>query len=384
MSSEANRPGAPALGAVAVQSRHRTRPRILSAAGRRARIAEVAFAFVALLLVFAARTGVAEAHGPIAPAASSYFAKVLGLPAGLDAKVIDGDLRMWLSVPSSETLVVLDYRGAPYLRFSRAGVDVNRNSSMYYLNQTPVAETPPTYLSASTPPNWHRVTGGHAYEWHDGRLHALATVALAPVSGVSFVGRWNIPLRIDGRLSAITGGLWHSDNPSIVWFWAIIVLVACVLAGWRVRRRSLDRLLARGLAITALVVVTIAALGLQLHGRPTVTPFQLVELAAILAFVGWGFSRTLFRAPGYFTCFLIGIAALWAGGEMIMTLLYGFVLIPLPAFTARLVTVLCLGTGAALMPLVFRLADHSDPDPVDEQPADALASGRGGVTESMA
>ncbi len=69
----------------------------------------------------------AEAHGPIAPTASSYFAKVLGLPAGLDAKVIDGDLRMWLSVPSSETLVILDYRRAPY-RFSRAGVDVNRNS----------------------------------------------------------------------------------------------------------------------------------------------------------------------------------------------------------------------------------------------------------------
>ena len=128
----------------------------------------------------------------------------------------------------------------------------------------------------------------------------------------------------------------------------------------------------------------LAALGLQLHGRPTITPFQLVELAAILAFVGWGFSRTLFRAPGYFTCFLIGIAALWAGGEMIMTLLYGFVLIPLPAFTARLVTVLCLGTGASLLPLVFRLADHSDPDPVQERPTDALASDPGGVTESMA
>lgn len=377
MSPEANRPAAPALNAARVKSRRRTPWR--APAGRR-----VGLAFACVAVAMGVAPGVAEAHGPIAPTASSYFAKVLGLPAGLDAKVIDGDLRMWLSVPPSETLVVIDYRGAPYLRFSRAGVEVNRNSSMYYLNQTPVAETPPTYLSASTPPSWHRVAGGHTYEWHDGRLHALATVALAPASGVSFVGRWNIPLRIDGRLAAITGGLWHSDNPSIVWFWAIIVVVACVLAGWRVRRRSLDRLLARALAITALVVVTIAALGLQLHGRPTITPFQLVELAAILAFVGWGFSRTLFRAPGYFTCFLIGIAALWAGGEMIMTLLYGFVLIPLPAFTARLVTVLCLGTGASLLPLVFRLADHSDPDPVPEQPTDALASDRGGVRESMA
>ncbi len=137
------------------------------------------------------------------------------------------------------------------------------------------------------------------------------------------------------------------------------------------------------LAITALIVVAIAGLGLELHGRPTVTPFQLVELAAILAFVGWGFSQVLFRAPGYFTCFLIGIAALWAGGEMVTTLLYGFVLLPLPAFSARLVTVLCLGTGAALIPLVFRLADH-DFDRTRARSGDAGGGERGGVSESLA
>ncbi len=342
----------------------------------------VAVASACLVVAAGTSPGVAEAHGPIAPAASSYFAKVLGLPARLDAKVVDGDLRMWLSVPASETVIVVDYRGAPYLRFSRAGVEVNRNSSMYYLNETRIAQSPPAYLGARTPPSWHRVSGAHQYEWHDGRLHALATVALSP--GASFVGRWTIPLRLDGRLSSISGGLWHADKPSIVWFWPIFVLFACALAAWRVRRRALDRLVARVLAITALIVVAIAGLGLQLHGRPTITPFQLVELAAILAFVGWGFSRVLFRTPGYFTCFLIGIAALWAGGELVTTLLYGFVLIPLPAFTARLVTVLCLGTGAALIPLVFRLADHEDPDPVREQPAGVGGDKRGGVSESLA
>jgi hypothetical protein len=300
----------------------------------------------------------AQAHGPIAPAASSYFAKVLELPAGLQAKVVDGDLRMWLQVPRSQTVIVLDYRDAPYVRFSPAGVDVNRNSSMFYLNQTPVALTPPANLTASTPPSWHRVSGGRSYEWHDGRLHALAAVALSP--GTSFVGRWRIPLRIDGQLTSMSGGLWHADNPTIVWFWPIVVIVLCVLAAWRLRRPALDRLVARVLAVTALISVAIAGLGLQLHGRPTITPFQFVELAAILAFVGWGLSRTLFREPGYFTCFLIGVAALWAGGEMIYTLLYGFVLISLPAFLARTATVVCLGTGVGLLLLVFRLADHGD------------------------
>jgi hypothetical protein len=334
-----------------------------------------------LLFGLLAVPGVAAAHGPIAPAASSYLAKVIALPAGLHAKVVDGDLRMWLSVPADETLVVEDYRGAEYLRFTRAGVEVNRNSSMYYLNQTPIAQTPPAYLSASTPPSWHRVSDGHAYEWHDGRLHALASVAVP--QGVSFVGRWTIPVRIDGRLSSISGGLWRAEDPSIVWFWPIIVLIACAMAVWRLRRPELDRLLARGLAIAALVGIAIAGSALQLHGRPTVTPLQVVELGAILAFVGWGFSVVLFRAPGYLTAFLIGVAALWAGGEMMTTLLYGFVLLPLPAFLARLVTVLCLATGVALILLIVRLANH-DSDRKRKRRADSDRGERGGVSERVA
>ena len=96
-------------------------------------------ALVTLIAVLPAFPHRGSAHGLIAPAASSYFAKVLDLPAGLQAKVIDGDLRMWLQAPPNRTVIVLDYRGAPYVRFSPAGVDVNHNSSMYYLNQTPVA-----------------------------------------------------------------------------------------------------------------------------------------------------------------------------------------------------------------------------------------------------
>lgn len=377
MSPEAKRRGLPATSAGAAKSRRR---RFIPIAVRRpARTAALAIGVATVAI--GVLPDAAQAHGPIAPAASSYFAKVLGLPPGLDAKVVDGDLRMWLRVPASETLVVVDYRGAPYLRFSRAGVEVNRNSSMYFLNETPVAQTPPSYITASTPPTWHRVSDGHAYEWHDGRLHALATVALSP--GVSFVGRWTIPLRINGHLNSISGGLWHADNPSIVWFWPIVVLFVCAMAAWRVRRRELDRLVARVLAITALIVVAIAGLGLQLHGRPTVTPFQLVELAAILAFVGWGLSQALFRTPGYFACFLIAVAALWAGGEMVTTLLYGFVLLPLPAFSARLVTVLCLGTGAALLPLVFRLSDY-DYDRRRKRPAEARDAEHGGVSGSLA
>ena len=335
---------------------------------------------MAIVLTLAMLPSAAQAHGPIAPVASDYFAKVLNAPADLDVKVVDGDLRMWLGVPPHSTVVVLDYRGAPYLRFSPAGVAVNHNSEMYYLNQTPFALTPPASLTSSTPPSWHQVSGGHSYEWHDGRLHALATVALTP--GVAFVGRWNVPMRVDGRLTAVQGGLWHADHPPIAWFWPIVVALACALAAWRVRRPRLDALVARGLAIVALVAVTVAGLGLELHGRPSVSVLQMIELAAILAFVAWGAWRALLHRPGYFTCFLIGVGAIWAGGVLIPTLLHGFVLIALPAFLARTATVVCLGAGVALMLLVFRLAEHAELGSSRSEMGEASDSDRGQISTS--
>jgi hypothetical protein len=312
-----------------------------------------ALVLVGVLASGGAFPGSASAHGPVAPVALDYLARVRALPAGLDAKVVDGDQRMWLRAPPSQTVVILDYRGAPYLRFSRLGVEVNHNSAMFYLNQTPFALTPPPGLGPRTPPNWARVSDGHEYGWHDGRLHALATVALNP--GTSFVGTWRVPILLDGRSSAISGGLWHAPPPSIVWFWPIAVILFCVLAAWRVRRPELDRLTARVLGLGALAAVATAGLARQLHGRPTVSVFQLVELAAILAFVAWGFARVAWRRPGFFTYFVIAIIALWQGLELIPTLTNGFVLIALPAFVARAATVIAVGTAAGLLLLVFRL-----------------------------
>jgi hypothetical protein len=298
---------------------------------------------------------VAQAHGPVNPAASSYLATVGRTPAGLQAKVVDGDLRMWLQSGSGRTVVVLDYRGAPYLRFSRAGVQVNHNSSMYYLNQVP-AELIPGNIGPDTPPDWVQVSGGHAYEWHDGRLHALATTALAP--GARYVGEWRIPLRLDGAPAVITGALTYAPNPSVVWFWPILVAVACVFAGLRVRSRTLDRRMARALAAIAIVAFTVAALGEQLHGRPNVSVGQLIVLALVLAFVAWAVRGLLLARLGWFGFFLIALAALFEGATLIGVLLHGFVLIALPAAMARLAVAACLASGAGLVPIIFRLAEQ--------------------------
>ena len=72
-----------------------------------------AIALTAALLTAALLPAAAAAHGPIAPVASSYLAKVATVPPGIDAKVIDGDQRMWFSVAPHLTVIVVDYRGAP-------------------------------------------------------------------------------------------------------------------------------------------------------------------------------------------------------------------------------------------------------------------------------
>jgi hypothetical protein len=305
---------------------------------------------LAMLLVPAA----AAAHGPVNPPASSYLATIRQLPPGLGAKVVDGDLRLWLRVRPTLTVVVLDYRGAPYLRFSRRGVQVNHNSSMYYLNQVP-PQLIPANVSAHTQPRWIDVSAGHAYEWHDGRLHALAATALVP--GSTYLGRWSIPLRIDGRPAVIAGGLTYAPNPSIVWFWPIVVTLACVLAGVRMRRPALDIRLARGLALAAIAAFIVAALGEQLHGRPNVSAGQLVVLTLLLAFAGWALRGLALGRHGWFGFFLIALAAVFEGATLIGVLLHGFVLIALPSFVARAAVVICLAAGVGLLPLIFRLGD---------------------------
>jgi hypothetical protein len=315
------------------------------------------------LVALAIPAGV-QAHGPVAPIASSYLARVGSAPPGLEAKVIDGDQRMWVSAPASSTVVVMDYRAVPYLRFSHSGVEVNENSEMYYLNQTP-AELPPSNITVSAPSRWSRVSDGHAYGWHDGRLHALAAVAIAP--GTSYVGRWRIPLRVDGHLSSISGGMWHAGSPSIVWFWPIVVLIACTLAAWRLRRPDLDAHVARLLGFAALIGTATAAAGAELRGRPTLAVSGVATFAIVAAFVAWAVRQLLWRRPTHLTYFGIALVSLWGGAELIPTLLHGFVLAAVPALAARTAAVVCLGCGVGLLIIPSRLArvsrdEHSTPD----------------------
>jgi hypothetical protein len=315
----------------------------------------------------------AQAHtGPANPVASSYVARLTGVPRGLEARVVGGDLRMWLRVTSPESVIVLDYRGAPYLRFSPSGVYVNTNSSMYYLNQ-PIPLKPPVGLSPRARPRWELQSPGNVYQWHDGRLHALATVALAP--GQRLVGRWNIPLVVGGQRTNLTGNLWHADDPSIAWFWPIAVVLLCLWAVSRLGRREFDRLMATTLGIAALAGVAVLAIGHELEGQPFVSTGQEILLGLMLAFVAALLVWIVLRGAGPIALILVAVAAIWAGLESLPLLLHGFALVVVPAFLARVATVVCLSAGLGVVILLFgfRLLDTPE-----------LAGGAGDQPESHA
>ncbi len=274
----------------------------------------------------------------------------------MDAKAIDGDLRLWMRVPPALNVYVIDYRGAPYLHFARGGVWVNANSSMYFLNQIPPV-TPSTALGPTTRPDWQRVTTGHTYVWHDGRLHAGATQARLP--GARFAGDWSVPLRIDGVPAAIRGGLYYAPPPSPVWFWPIAVVLGCVLAGVRLRRPALDRRLARISGGIALAGFAAASIGHQLHGRPGVSDGNVlalvVELVAAAAAAWWLYARE----PRWLALAAIAALTLWQGVSQIAALEDGWVLLALPAFLGRLAVAACLAGGVGLIPIVLVGAERA-------------------------
>lgn len=231
---------------------------------------------------------------------------------------------------------------------------------MYFLNENP-SVSPPSGLTRSTVPKWQAVSGGHVYGWHDGRLSALSTVAVSP--GTTDVGTWRIPLRVDGAPTAISGRLLYAPTPSIVWFWPVLVLIACVLAAWRVRRPDLDRLVARTLAITALAAIAVAALGRGLYGRPTTSIGQLVLLALTLAYVTCALIWVLRARASWFSLLVVSIVALWEDLEIFPVLLHGYVLMVIPAFVARAAAVTCIACTAGLFPLSLRLGDKTPDAP---------------------
>ena len=182
-----------------------------------------AAALVALVL-----PAVASAHGGrSAPVATDFEATIRGIAPDTSlvrAKVVDGDLELWLRADPSAVVEVAGIQGEPVLLFDRRGVFVNVRSLTAATDRIDPRVLQPIAGSRASPIG-HRLTTGHTFMWHEHRLHALHPLARGRNSS-GILGHWSVPLRVDGAPGTITGVLAYAA-PEAVWLW---IGLACTVA----------------------------------------------------------------------------------------------------------------------------------------------------------
>ncbi len=305
------------------------------------------------------------------------------IPAGLEAKVVDGDLRMWLQVRAERDggRPRLPRRPVPaLLARGRAGqpelVDV--------LPQPGPGRAVPTDLTAADAAELAPVSGGHDYEWHDGRLHALATIALAPGGHVRRPLDGPGPRRRracrDRRRALATPTTRRSSGSGRSWSRSPACWRDCACAA-----AELDLRIARGLAISGAdrdrrspPPACSCTAGRRLR-RPAVV------LAVMLAFVGWGVSGAWCAAATDGSVLPDRPRGAVGGASLIGMLLHGFVLIALPRVRDRAPGGRGLsGGGRGPAPAGVPPGRASDPDRSRAAPRPRSAGERGGVSEEPA
>jgi hypothetical protein len=194
----------------------------------------------ALLLSLGALLGApgASAHlgGP-----KGYTSTVLGLTpslTGVTARMLGGDDRMVLHNDSGKVLIIKGYNGEPYLRFSSDGVYENDRSPAVYLNSSRFAQVQlPPQASAKAQPQWEKILPGHAFTWHDHRVHWMSPIAPPAVQKAPgerhHIFDWVIPAEVDGKAVKIRGTLDYAppaSSGSPRW-WLLAVLLSMAAVG---------------------------------------------------------------------------------------------------------------------------------------------------------
>jgi hypothetical protein len=147
-----------------------------------------------------------------------YTSTISGLEPnvlGVFVNVLGGDDRLRLSNYSGRTILVLGYRGEPYLRFTKRGVFENFRSPNAYLDhyRYPPAAAP-AEADPAAQPRWMKVADGVTFEWHDHRIHWDKRTPPPAVRDdpdrVHLIFNWRVPARADSGRFLIKGFLGYT------------------------------------------------------------------------------------------------------------------------------------------------------------------------------
>jgi hypothetical protein len=192
-----------------------------------------AAALAALVVSLCSSSAYAHAGNP------KYESLVEGVSpklSGFSVTVLNGDDRLEVVNHSSKTITIDGYNREPYLRMEPGGtVSVNLKSPAYYLNVDPTDTAPvPAIADAKAAPQWKVVEHDGRYQFHDHRIHWMATSTPQQVTDKSKrtkVTDWRVPLHAAGSNGAISGTLFWRGSAGGPPVGAFIGLVLIVLLG---------------------------------------------------------------------------------------------------------------------------------------------------------
>jgi hypothetical protein len=157
-----------------------------------------------LMVLVSAAPAAADPPGPTDY--QSSIAAVVPAVAGVEATMIGGDAFLQIEVDPGIQVVVLGYRGEPYVQFLPDGtVEENRASPSTYLNEDRYAETEiPDGASYDAEPQWEVVATNGRWAWHDHRTHWMNPARPLGSEPGDQILEAVVPLIVDGENVSIT------------------------------------------------------------------------------------------------------------------------------------------------------------------------------------
>jgi hypothetical protein len=304
-------------------------------------------AVIPVALAALALPATAAAHGRTATIALDYRLVLdpasLALP-GVHVRILDGDRDLQVRVDPGTTLIVKGSLGEEAVRIDASGVWANAGS--------PTA-TGDRLVSASRH-GWVHLSSGRTVTWHDHRLGPPPASTLGPV------GRFVIPVVVNGRPAAIAGTFIRVARPA-VWPWP---LAAAVLAGGiylATRRRPLRASLTVGLGVAAGVAALLEITTFAVSDAPT-GGIAWLQLVASIA-VGAVLAGLLVRLKGRARVHAAGVVGAIAAAVSLSStpvFWHGVVISVLPGVVTRGLCGFALVAGVGAAVLSF-LPDFDEP-----------------------
>ncbi len=312
-----------------------------------------AAAVIAILIVFGATP--AGAHTAGGPPASNFRTELTGLAPpspGIVVSLAPDHEQLELRVTGRHTVVVLGYRGEPYLRVDAGGVFENVRSPAVATNRTRIPTGSPANATGS--PRWRRVSRRAVARWHDHRAHWMGGITPRAIrrdpGHDHVVERWTIPLQVDGHRARIRGQV-RWDPPSSAWPWSV---GAVIVAGALVTVAARPRIARAGLAAALLLMASAEAAHLwgawpfsngSTLGRLGEAIPSIAAIAACLGALAWLLRTNPWRsAPALI---LAGLFVFVSGGVAdLSSLSHAFIPSRVSPEIARALVAVALGLGA--------------------------------------